>query len=409
MPASKSVCLAVSLASLGCNAAVAPPLTERIPADATIGSHRPDSTSVSAPTAPSAATAAAFPGKDTLVLASWNLEWLSSTDRGGTVARSPADFARLRKYAERLNADVIAVQEVQSEAALARVFNSERYAFHVAQDGSAQHTGFVYDRRLTVQHLPDYTALNIGDLRSGAELLVSWSGRPVRLLSVHLKSGCFDEPLGNGAECLKLASQIPALERWIDARGEEGVLFAVLGDFNRRLFASTLEPVWMDLDDGEPAESDLFSPTNGAHVQCWKRPNSEFIDHLVLSRTLSRAFVPNSFRELIYDVTDQRHRRTLSDHCPISLVLSRSSLDTPPPASPGPSAMAPATSTALVTSTAPAVKGNVSRSGTRYYHTPDCPHYSQVKVDKGKGERSFDDEAAARAAGFARSPDCPQR
>jgi endonuclease YncB( thermonuclease family) len=47
-----------------------------------------------------------------------------------------------------------------------------------------------------------------------------------------------------------------------------------------------------------------------------------------------------------------------------------------------------------------AIKGNVAAGGDRIYHLPGGPGYASTRIDPGKGEAWFCDEAAARAAGF---------
>ena len=49
-----------------------------------------------------------------------------------------------------------------------------------------------------------------------------------------------------------------------------------------------------------------------------------------------------------------------------------------------------------------AIKGNVSAGGARIYHLPGAPGYARTRIDAGRGEAWFCDEAAARAAGFRR-------
>lgn len=46
------------------------------------------------------------------------------------------------------------------------------------------------------------------------------------------------------------------------------------------------------------------------------------------------------------------------------------------------------------------IKGNISRSGARIYHTPWSRDYARVRIDPSRGERWFCDEAAAVAAGW---------
>ena len=46
------------------------------------------------------------------------------------------------------------------------------------------------------------------------------------------------------------------------------------------------------------------------------------------------------------------------------------------------------------------IKGNISRSGERIYHTPWSPWYSRTQINVANGERWFCDEAEAQAAGW---------
>jgi len=63
-------------------------------------------------------------------IATWNLEWLNAENNRGNVKRNNADYASLRKYADRLDADVVAFQEVDGVDAAKRVFDPAVYAFH---------------------------------------------------------------------------------------------------------------------------------------------------------------------------------------------------------------------------------------------------------------------------------------
>jgi len=54
------------------------------------------------------------------------------------------------------------------------------------------------------------------------------------------------------------------------------------------------------------------------------------------------------------------------------------------------------------------IKGNISSRGYgKLYFLPNCPNYSQVKIDTSKGEEYFCTEKEAIAAGFEKSGDCP--
>lgn len=354
-----------------------------------------------------------------LKVATWNLEWLNAESGSGTVRRSDADYARLRKYAERLAADVIAVQEVDGEEALRRVFDDSIYDYHVASQSGVQRTGFAYRSGLRVSRSPDYAELDVGGVRAGTDLTVLVNGRSLRLLSVHLKSGCFDEPLSTtGNDCTKLAAQLPLLEQWVDARAAENVPFLVLGDFNRRM--RTGEAFYAELDDGEPPNADLTLVTDGRTSRCWGGEFAEFIDHIVVSRDAAPWLVASTFTQQDYDAADRSFKGTLSDHCPLAISIAPGVAgaravdlaggvgDASGPLGPtSPPASRDASGAPGDAAPARPIKGNISSDGKRLYHSPSCPSYDETKIDLAEGERWFASEAEAVAAGWQRAGNCP--
>ena len=154
-----------------------------------------------------------------LKLATWNLEWLIAPDTfrplkdtcvpqgapafaatglpcdvAQRLERSSRDFAALARYARELNADVIALQEVDGDEAARLVFPGYEFCF----------TGARTCRTPASPSAPacptaagQISPLSLGDsLRRGAELVL-FPGEPreMHLLSVHLKSGCSGKPL----------------------------------------------------------------------------------------------------------------------------------------------------------------------------------------------------------------------
>ena len=280
--------------------------------------------------AATAALAAAAGPEGALRVASWNIEWLAARDGAGAVPRRSADYERLRGYAERLDADVVALQEVEGAAAARRVFDPRRYEFlFAAGGGSVQRAGFAWKKTLRVTPHPDFVAIGLdGRSRRAADITVHGAHGDLRLLSIHLKSGCASGRLdGPDAACAMLREQAHRLEDWIDARAREAVPFAVLGDFNRRFTAK--DPFWTGLDDGDPPEADLVDAGFGRHPPCWGGRYRQYIDHIVLSRTAATWLVPNSFAQQVYDPGDEGSAAVLSDHCPILALLDSSRAATP--------------------------------------------------------------------------------
>ena len=274
------------------------------------------------------ATRVEVPGQP-LKIASWNLEHLAEADGLGCRPRSEADYASLRQYAEQLGADVIAFEEVENAAAAARVFPPHQYRIVMSQrpasgrhgfcgrDAAAgptirdQKVGFAIRNGIEFTRNADLSALAIGDpdLRWGVDITLK-SGTPLRLLAVHLKSGC---SAGDDREpCPILFEQVPVLQKWISERHAEGVPFAILGDWNRRL-ALADDVVWKRLNEGVT----LLDAAEGKAATCVQR-YPDFIDHIVLDPAAAARRVPGSFAEFTYGVAEDQHP---SDHCPVSITI----------------------------------------------------------------------------------------
>ncbi len=265
----------------------------------------------------------------TIKLAAWNMEHLAEANGSGCRPRSDFDYAAMRAYVADLGADVIAFQEVESQAAAERVFDPALYTvviedrvgtnrggFCRGREGltiNAQRTGFAVRKDIPFDRQPDFTAVQVDnpDLRSGVDLIVRpRGGEPIRVLSVHLKSGCSSG--ASNEACPVLLQQVPVMEQWIDQRAAEGVRFAILGDFNRRL-AMPNDSVWADWDDASPANADLALASGDQSARCNPRYR-DFIDFIVLDRRATGGL--RGFEEKTFE------GQSLADHCAVAASLS---------------------------------------------------------------------------------------
>jgi len=258
-----------------------------------------------------------------LKVSTWNLNWLTERPAGDPSlpddvhVRAPADFDLLRQYAVQLNADVIAIQEVDGRAVAARIFPPDRYSIHMTRDNVVQRVGIVVRRGLTYDVNPDVTALDLGPgkrLRSGADISLHLAAGTLRILAVHLKTGCDDAPLTGSTRrrsCTELRAQIPPLQAWIAARQAEGVPFIVLGDFNRHMDGK--DQLWAALSATAP----LVRATEGHSSQCWE--NEAFIDHIIAGGAARDWMQLPTLRVMNYRETGDDWKERLSDHCPVSV------------------------------------------------------------------------------------------
>ena len=269
-----------------------------------------------------------------LRIATWNIGNLHAIDGESTytgsdpsVKRSAIDYERIRCYVRLFDPDILAVQEIDGDAALSRVVDTDAYDVHVSDrpKGSLngmQNTGFAFKRGLQVTKLPDFTALDFrgdGTLRYGARIDLAHNGQTISLMSVHLKSGCF-ESTSTSSACGSLMAQIPILEQWIDDMAGNPNAFIVLGDFNRR-FNVPADTVWAEIDDANPANADLTALTQNMPISCRSNEYTEFIDHIVLDHRAANWVDRSSFRHINFRQADKDDWDKISDHCPVAVEL----------------------------------------------------------------------------------------
>lgn len=276
---------------------------------------------------------------DEIKIASWNIAWLGSHEYNH---RTDADYQQLALYAKQLNADVIALQEVESEAWAKKVFG-DNYDYYFSTKDWVQRVGIAVKKSQGFSvKAKEYKALDVGKVRHGMDIALTRNGKTVRLLAVHLKSGCFTNPLDNNSvdampsasekevrrkeACTKLSKQIKPLEQWIDLRAAEDSAYIVLGDFNRRFSQdiaskfSEEQGLWQALnDEGKEA---LWTPTTTINSDCWGGYYKDYIDHILFSPKAKKLYIEASFEQLVFKAKySKKLSQNLSDHCPISVKL----------------------------------------------------------------------------------------
>lgn len=261
-------------------------------------------------------------------LATWNLNWFTlRADHDSALpadvhGRTDADIGRLRAFADRLDADVVAFEEVDGARAAARLFDPARYTLLTIREDVVQQVGLAVRRPITVRQNDDVRELDVEPpaaffrLRYGLDATLTFpGGATLRVLAVHLKTGCHTDRLRRSTrpECALLARQIPPLAAWVSARAAEGGAYAVLGDFNRDMDSPE------ELSRALARAAPLLRVTAGESDPCWG--DAPFIDHIFLGGPAAAWLQPHSLRVLTYRSTDPADKERLSDHCPVSVLL----------------------------------------------------------------------------------------
>lgn len=364
-------------------------------------------------------------------LATWNIQTLATAGRkvfDKSAARKAQDYEDLRIVERAIGADVYALEEVTSPAAIALVFPLAEFAICISGQwtADARNLGPIYDFSAIATSdikplcfddpaaaLPDtavtpglspgdvdpllgqYTGVavrkkskvkldavadlarlgiaqndkdNAGNfvvrkVRWGLDATLSSGGSSFHLLTVHMKSGCFDgfltpdfwnvavdpwkvAPKKDHA-CEVYARQLPTLRKWIADRKFANETFIMAGDFNRRLDLELLDAkkpdLWPIITGSETASNSsddiaLSHIPRGETIAtgkaCWSgRPEAEnvAIDFFIFSpgsepddwkaRTTKIFFTdlkrPNGSKLTTGDA--EADAAKLSDHCPRSI------------------------------------------------------------------------------------------
>jgi endonuclease/exonuclease/phosphatase family metal-dependent hydrolase len=299
-----------------------------------------------------------------VTLATWNLEWLMLPEEHARLmaqctgqqprsdqralpctpgrkpppARTQADLDALARTAQALRSqhavDAVALQEVDGPEAARQAFRTGWRLDCFTRRAHPQKVGFAIREGVPYRCQGDLVALDVdGNSRAGADITL-WPGtaREVRLLAVHLKSGCFTGKLDRRfAPCARLRQQVPMVEAWIDQRVREGTPLAVLGDFNRHLDKDARHPAGPDeaqplnvvqaWSDDAPRGATLLRATEGQPYKGCSADDThrQHIDDILIDARLAAQNKSRRFARLPYEAGDQG--RQLSDHCPVVWAL----------------------------------------------------------------------------------------
>lgn len=287
-----------------------------------------------------------------VTIVTWNLGQLADSDGEGCRPRSKTDYELLQKYAESLQADVVAVQEVENTKALARVFDPKQWSLEISRrpervpaqacNGTkgahaiTRRTGFAIKNGIRYTRNPDLKALDLGGKnhhRYGVDITLE-EGFPLRLLAIHLKSDCkTDSDTKPSGDCRILFQQRDALKTWIDGifidpsiigdrRGESTrhvLPIVILGKFNLRLRKSG--DFWRGLHRSDRPEASLkmtVAPDKGTQGKEAK------------PRNLVDFIVPNVRAHTLFDASAAerlecggKFKYSTHGHCAIFLKLSK--------------------------------------------------------------------------------------
>lgn len=272
-----------------------------------------------------------------LKLTSWNLEWLTVTPASSVKPsqRSTQDFDALARHFSKVKPQILAFQEVDSIEAIRKVVGDD-YKILISDRAKKQHqnkqfknlnqyTGFAIANSIPYQDPNDINLLDqTTKLRFASYVIITNKNRqPLHLLSVHLKAGCSGKYQSSQTNCRILKQQGEALNRWILARIKQQQAFIILGDFNHNLSVNN-DWLWQSLSKN--ALDNIYLTTKKTAAKCKVRSQNTPLKTHQFKSVIDHILVSKDFKDIqatqeIFK-SDEVLKYQLSDHCPVSVVLS---------------------------------------------------------------------------------------
>lgn len=265
-----------------------------------------------------------------LSIVTWNVEHLAFPQTLGCKPRGDAELNALSEYAESLDADIVALQEVSSIDAVKQIFPEQEWQFVISgrpnsepyvcrESGftsTQQKVAFAVKKGIDIKQVEDFSdlALNMPGLRYGLSIKVDSPYGLVNILNVHMKSGCYvDDYLTSDKEaCEVIAEQVPVLSDWIGKQEKAGLPYVILGDFNHRISAPYNRFTRNILND-KRSTTIATSHLIGCHRR-YPAP----IDHIIVGGMPTEGVIASA---AVHPYKNMRVADMLSDHCAISARL----------------------------------------------------------------------------------------
>ena len=271
-----------------------------------------------------------------LTVATWNLEHLASDGNLGCKVRTESDYKLLSQYVNTVDADVFALQEVASEAAVARIFNPQQWQIIMSSRADSpsytcrgngnlstqQKVAFAVKKSIQVtnlKHLTSFSKVKLG-AREGLQLSLDYNNQTINLLNLHLKSGCFtqDYSQSDSASCQVFAKQVDILKQYVASQLGNDDKWLMLGDFNHHVADKNNKFRNVLFDAMAAPTNNTLTVLTDEKVSCHPKYPAP-IDHIISSSAMTNTL---STPPVIFHKYAQPPKTMLSDHCALSATFN---------------------------------------------------------------------------------------
>ncbi|MDC1067742.1 hypothetical protein OAQ99_01135 [Candidatus Kapabacteria bacterium] len=256
-----------------------------------------------------------------ITIGTFNIQWLGD-GINDKVKRSEGDYQRIAQSIEDTGAEIIALQEVENEAALNRILKYlDGWNYIFEKDDYILNLAFIAKNDIKLESIGLYSPLKVleGKSRSGLIAKAQKGNFDFYIMNLHFKS---TSRYDNTAQKKELShflrkQQSDVLSAWVDSvlvYKEQDLI--ILGDFN-----DNPKRDWSDNLNSLIQNNNInFISSN---LESCKNPNWDNIDHILLSKSALKRYLMGSVG--MYNINStmpDKQAKLVSDHCPVTAIFN---------------------------------------------------------------------------------------
>lgn len=254
-----------------------------------------------------------------ITVGTFNIAWLGDGIDDKT-PRTAEDIQNISQVISTLNADILALQEVENTNAIKAIVDTNKYTIITTSYPKEQKTALVINKKIEIVETYQLDAISLGNegLRPGLVAYCRYDGFDFFVGSFHFKSTSrYDDTPFKKSKSFDMRQEQSAIllkeiKKLIDIKKDEDVI--LLGDFNDNPTKKNSNITALDNDKFNFLTSNMMS----CKYSIWKS-----IDHIIVSQSMkSRA--KNSTLTMI-DINamfPEEEAKKVSDHCPVIIKFN---------------------------------------------------------------------------------------
>ena len=251
---------------------------------------------------------------DEITVGTFNIAWLGDGIDDKT-PRTGTDIENISQVISTLDADILALQEIENANAIAAIVDTNKYTIITASYPKEQKTALVINKSIEIVNTYQLDAISLGnqDLRPGIVAYCRYNGFDFFVGSFHFKSTSrYDDTPYKKSRSFDMRQEQSAIllkeiKKLIDIQNDKDII--LLGDFNDNPSKKNSNITALENDEYHFLTSEMMS----CKYSIWKS-----IDHIIVSQSMkSRA--KNSTLTMI-DINamfPDEEAKKVSDHCPV--------------------------------------------------------------------------------------------